>query len=81
MRVAEAAPKPLNKVNYNEVADNYNQLKVGETALEMDRVSNITLFKRAVENRGLVSNVDFKAFNNGEHTFVLRLTQALMKKD
>ncbi|MNL80376.1 hypothetical protein D3C87_2072150 [compost metagenome] len=49
-------------------------------AVKMEKVYNITLFKRTISNRGVASEVDFQAYNRGDNTFVKRLTQVAMTK-
>lgn len=78
--VNEGAPSALNKIDYNKLADYYNSAEV-EGAVEMDEVYNITLFKKALERRGLTLDEDFSAFNKDGKTFVKRLSQASMTKD
>jgi hypothetical protein len=80
MKVVEHEERtPNTPIDYSKLADFYNRLEIGG-AVEMDQVYNITLFKQAIERRGLGLG-DFQAFNKGGKTLVKRLTQALMSKD
>lgn len=72
---------PLVPIDYAKLADFYNSSEVGG-AVEMDeQVYNITLFKKALSRRGVVSEVDFHAFNKGGKTLVKRLTLVEMTKE
>jgi hypothetical protein len=78
--VNEGAPNQRTQIDYNKLADFYNSAEI-EGAVETDEVYNITLFKKRLQNRGLVLDVDFTAFNKDGKTFVKRLSEALMTKD
>lgn len=67
-------------IDYVKLAEYYNALEVGG-AVEMDAVYNITLFKQALERRGVVETTDFTAFTKHGKTLVKRLTQADMTKE
>lgn len=71
---------PLVPIEYNKLADLYNRLEVGG-AVQMDKVYNITLFKKALARRGVVIDTDCSAFNKDGKTLVKRLSQAVMTKD
>lgn len=72
---------PLVPIDYVKLAEFYNGLEVGG-AVEMDeKVYNITLFKQALGRRGVVSEVDFHAFNKDGKTLVKRLTLVDMTKE
>lgn len=77
---SDAKPKERKTVDYSLLADYYNRCAEGE-AVELDKVYNVTLFKKTLSNKGLVSDVDFQAFNKDEKTYVKRLTMARMSKD
>ena len=75
------APKERKTIDYSLLADHYNRCEVGG-AVEMDKVSNVSLFKKTMGNyRGLTADVDFQAYNKGGKTYVKRLTMARMSKD
>jgi hypothetical protein len=81
MKVVEHEERtPNTPIDYNKLADYYNRLEIGG-AVEMDQVYNITLFKEAVERRGIRREVDFLAFNRDGKTIVKRESQAPMNKD
>lgn len=72
---------PRVAIDYNKLADFYNASQVGAGIETDEEVYNITLFKRALNRRGLKVNEDFSAFNKDGKTFVKRLSEALMTKD
>lgn len=75
----EAAQKERERIDYNAIADFYNRLQVGE-ALQIEPVYNITLFRRALANRGVKIDVDFDAFGKGGKTLIKRVSMARMTK-
>lgn len=74
------AKKERERIDYNAIADFYNTLQIGD-ALQIKQVYNITLFRRALSNRGVVLNTDFDAFGKDGNTLVKRLSAARMTKD
>lgn len=83
MRVvtAEQAPeRAWNPIDYTAVARLYNSAKVNG-GVELDRVYNITLFKRTLTRWGLVEGVDFSASNHKSVTLVTRLSAKHMTKE
>lgn len=76
----DAKPKGRKTVDYAKLADYYNRCELGE-AVEMDKVSNVSLLKNALNNRGIASDTDFQAFNKDGNTYVKRLTMVCMSKD
>ena len=74
------AQKERERIDYDAIADFYNTLQIGE-ALQINPVYNITLFRRALGNRGVKINIDFDAFGKGGKTLVKRLSAARMLKD
>lgn len=71
---------PRTPIDYNKLAELYNALEIGG-AVEMDPVYNITNFRQALCRRGLVTQVDFTAFNKGGKTLVKRGSQATMSQE
>lgn len=69
-----------NPINYGEVASLYNAAQING-GVELDRVYNITLFKRTLTRRGLVEGVDFTAANHKSITLVTRLSPKKMTKE
>lgn len=76
----DAGPKERNVVDYAKLADYYNRCEVGQ-AVELDKVNNVTLFKRSLDLRGIKRATDYQAFNKDGKTYVKRLTQVRMTKD
>lgn len=75
------AQKERERIDYAAIATFYNNnLQVGE-ALQIEPVYNITLFRRALNGRGVTSGKDFEAFGKGGKTLVKRLSMARMSKD
>lgn len=79
MHTVEHAKGPsAEQIDYAALATHYNALQIGG-AVVMDKVYNITLFKRALERRGVVHNTDFQAYNADGKTYVKRLTITRME--
>jgi len=76
----EANPKERKTVNYDLLADYYNRCGL-EDAVEMNKVSNVSLFKKSLSLRGVISGTDFHAYNKDGKTYVKRLTMVRMSKD
>lgn len=76
----EAAQKGRERIDYQAIADFFNRLPVGD-ALQIEPVYNITLFRRALSNRGVELGKDFDAFGKNGMTLVKRLSTARMTKD
>ena len=75
----EAPKRALSYIDYDELARLYNQAQV-KGGVELDRVYNITLFKRALTRWGLKEGEDFTAENRGKVTLVVRLSNTTMTK-
>lgn len=73
----DAKPKERKTVDYCLLADYYNRCGEGD-AVELEKVSNVTLFKKSLNLRGIASDVDFQAYNKDEKTYVKRLTMVRM---
>lgn len=66
-------------IDYESLAKLYNAAALND-GVEMTRVYNITLFKRALSRRGIEAGKDFEAFSHGEVTIVKRLSTAVMSR-
>lgn len=66
-------------VDYAKLADLYNSSIVGG-GVELENISNITLFRKRLENRGVASEVDFEAFTKDGKTVVKRLSETQMSR-
>ncbi len=77
---SEDSPKPLNAIDYAEVAKSYNRIQPLQ-ALRMGQVYNISLFKAALVRRGVTHGTDFKAFNKKGHTYVQRVSEKNMREE
>ena len=79
MHTVEHAKGPSSEqIDYAELAKHYNTLQI-DGAVVMDKVYNITLFKRALARRGVVIDTDFQAYNANGKTYVKRLTATRME--
>lgn len=67
-------PKPMQPIDYGKLAMLYNQIDEIDGYVELDQVYNITLFKQALERRGVVSGKDFIALNRKPYTYVIKKT-------
>lgn len=76
----EEAQKGRERIDYAEIADNYNRLGL-EEALLLEPVYNITLFRRALSNWGVKIGVDIDAFGKNGKTLVKRLSATRMTKE
>lgn len=72
----QAANRPT---DYDELVTKYNQMQVGDVVRLGHRVSNITLFKRALERRKLKAGTDFTAYNSDDSCYVKRLSNQNME--
>lgn len=82
MRKVQSAPKPLVMVDYEGLAKDYNALEYkegGDPFVGINRVYNITLFKRALTARGLIEGTDFVATTRGDHTYVIKKSPKAMQ--
>lgn len=74
-------PKAIHKaaIDYAKLADLYNERAVGDGVV-MEKVYNITIFRKNIAGRGLVPGVDFEAFTKDGETVVKRLSTAVMSR-
>ena len=75
-----ARPLEMKRVDYPLLAVYYNLCELGD-AVELDKVSNVALFKKSLGRLGITSDVDFHAFTKDGKTYVKRLTPVRMAKD
>lgn len=75
----ELYSKPRVKIDYVKLAQYYNLAQIGG-AIAMDTVYNISLFKEAVGERGVMNGLDFEAYNSNGKTYVKRLTGQTMEE-
>ncbi|QYW06511.1 hypothetical protein uan_099 [Pseudomonas phage UAntarctica] len=83
MKVVAAAQTPersWNPIDYVAMARHYNNAELNG-GVELDRVYNITLFKRALEGWGIREGIDFTAANHKAITLVTRLSATRMTKE
>lgn len=73
------APRPTARVDYDEVANRYNELPVGGV-IRMERHTNIVHFKNALKRRGLEEHRDYKAYQRGKHCFLKRQSDKSMSE-
>lgn len=75
-----SVPPSRTPLDYPKIAAHYNELQL-QGALKLEKVYNISLFKARLERRGVKRDIDFIAYNSGDHTYIQRLTAKTMKKD
>jgi hypothetical protein len=75
-----SGPKERKTVDYGKLADYYNRCEDGD-AVELEKVYNITLFRRSLDLRGITQGVDYQAFNKDGKTYVKRISKVRMTKD
>ena len=73
---SEASNRP---VDYDTIVSSYNRMHVGDVARLGYRVTNITLFKKALERRKVKSGADFLAYNTGDSCYIKRLSNTIME--
>lgn len=80
MKPVSDLPQPQSQafIDYGALTKKYNELEM-TAGLQLEKVYNITLFKRALERRGLIHGEDFHAYNKNGSTYVQRLTEKRMK--
>ncbi len=66
-------------VDYAKLADLYNSSVIGG-GVELENISNITLFRKRLEARGITSGTDFEAFTKDGKTVVKRLSETKMSR-
>lgn len=71
--------QPRQYIDYRLLADEYNRAPVRGT-VRIPRVYNITLFRRALTNRGLAEK-DFSVANRGKECVIYKWTETAMKLD
>lgn len=76
----EAPKRTFNHIDYDALARSYNRAEI-EGGVELPRVYNITLFKRAIANWGLVEGEDFSAESHKDVTLVIRISSKQMTKE
>lgn len=77
---AAEPPKAQTKIDYAEVTRLYNEeVQIGGY-LEMPRVYNATLFRKAIARRGLDPKVDFSVRDRKPYTYLIKNTDKLMQE-
>lgn len=77
--VQSVAHRTHDSIDYAKLSTMYNESAVGD-GVELDKVYNITLFKKALERRGVIVGKDVEAFSSGDVTIVKRISTAAMSR-
>lgn len=78
MQVVEEHPNPVKRHDYEQIAEVYNGTEIGQ-AVRLDRVYNTTLFRQALERRGLTA-ADAAVYQRGDYCFIARKTETQMRQ-